>query len=86
MIEISTMTIVARVVFNKNIMCKFSRWMSVWFINNKIMLYEDRIDVSEGMMLIKKVHQKCVMFVTIGFLKIIVLSFNQMSAIDVTIY
>ena len=50
------------------------------------MLYEDRIDVSEGMMLIKKVHQKSVMFVTIVFLKIIVLSFNQMSAIDVTIY
>ena len=37
-------------------------------------------------MLIKKVHQKSVIFVVTGISKIIVLSFNEMSAIDVTIY
>ena len=30
------------------------------------MIYYDRIDVSEGIHLIKQVHQKNVMFVTIG--------------------
>ena len=30
------------------------------------MLYYDRIDVSEKLMLIKQVHQKSVMFVTMG--------------------
>ena len=30
------------------------------------MLYYDRIDVSEGMMLTKQVHQKSVMFVPIA--------------------
>ena len=34
-------------------------------MNNKEMLYYDRIDVSE-LMLIKQVHQKSVMLVTIG--------------------
>ena len=30
------------------------------------MIYYDRIDISEGIDLIKQVHQKSVMFVTIG--------------------
>ena len=38
------------------------------------------------LMLIKQVHQKYVKFVTIGISYVIVLSFNQMSAIDVMIY
>ena len=38
------------------------------------------------LMLIEQVHQKSVMFVTIGISWIIVLGFNQMSAIDVMIY
>ena len=38
------------------------------------------------LMLIKQVHQKSVIFVTIGIFKVIVLSFNQMSAIDVMTY
>ena len=38
------------------------------------------------LMLLKQVHQKSVIFVTIGIAWIIVLSFNQMSAIDVIIY
>ena len=46
----------------------------------------DRIDVSEGTDVNKKVHQKGVIFVTIGISYIIVLSFNQMSAIDVMFY
>ena len=39
------------------------------------------------LMLIKQVHQKSVIFltITIDISKIIVLSFNQMSAVDVTI-
>ena len=50
------------------------------------MLDYDRIDVSEGMDVNKEVHQKSVMFVTIGISWIIVLSFNQMSVIEVMIY
>ena len=46
------------------------------------MLYCDKIDVCEGI----EVHLKNVMFVTIGIFQISVLSFNQMSAIDVMIY
>ena len=38
------------------------------------------------LMFIKQAHQNSVMFVTIGISEIIVLSFNQMSAIDVMIY
>ena len=36
--------------------------------------------------LTKQVHQKSVIFVTIGIFEIIVLSFNQMSAVNVMIY
>ena len=38
------------------------------------------------LMLIKQAHQKNVIFVTIGISEIIILSFNQMSAIVVMIY
>ena len=38
------------------------------------------------LMLIKQVHQKSVMFPTIGTLQIIVFSFSQMSTIDGMIY
>ena len=38
------------------------------------------------LMLIKQVHQKSVIFVTIGIFEITLLSFNQISAIDVMIY
>ena len=38
------------------------------------------------MVLIKQVHQKSVMFVTIGIFKIIFLCLNQMYAIDAIIY
>ena len=37
-------------------------------------------------MLIKQAHQKSVMFLTIGISPIIVLSFNQISVIDVMVY
>ena len=36
--------------------------------------------------IVKQVHQKSVIFATIGISWIIVLRFNQMSAIDVMIY
>ena len=38
------------------------------------------------MMLIRQKNEKSVIFVTIGIFQIKVLSFNQMSAIDVIIY
>ena len=38
------------------------------------------------LILIKQVDQKSVIFVTIGISKILVLSFNQMSVIDLMIY
>ena len=38
------------------------------------MLEYDRIDISEGIDVNKKMHQKNVIFVTIGILKILVLS------------
>ena len=38
------------------------------------------------LMLIKQVHQKITIFAIIGISEIIVLSFKQMSAIDVMIY
>ena len=53
------------------------------------MLYYDRIDASKGidvLMLIRQVDQKSVIFVTNCFFLIIVLSVNQMTAIDVMIY
>ena len=46
----------------------------------------DRTDVSEGLMLIRQVHQKSVIIVTIGIFWNIVLIFNQMYAIDAMIY
>ena len=46
------------------------------------MLYFDRTDVSEG----TDVNKKSMIFVTVGISKIIVLSLNQMFAIDVMIY
>ena len=50
------------------------------------MLYYDRIDISEGLDVIKQGHQKSGTFVTIGIFLIIILSFNQITAIDVIIY
>ena len=41
------------------------------------MLEYDRIDVSEGIDVNKKAYQKNVTFVTIGFLKILVLSMRS---------
>ena len=49
------------------------------------MLEYDRIDISEELMLIKQVHQKSVIFVAIGILKILVLSMNRISAMVVMI-
>ena len=46
----------------------------------------DRTDVSEGLMLIRQVHQKSVIIVTIGIFWNIVLIFNQMYSADAMIY
>ena len=45
-------------------------------MNNITMLYYDRIEVSEGTHVNKKVNQKSPIFVTIGIIQIKVLSFN----------
>ena len=50
------------------------------------MLYFNRIDAFKGMILIKQVHQKGVIFVTIGIFLTKGLSFNYTYAIDVMIY
>ena len=64
---------------------KFDTWY--FWMNFSIlqMLYFDRIDVSEEIDLNKTNDQKSLIFVT-GISLIIVLSFNQISAIDVMIY
>ena len=49
------------------------------------MLEYDRIDISEGMMLIKQVCQKNAIFVTISILKILVLSMRSIFAMVVMI-
>ena len=49
------------------------------------MLEYDRIDISEGMMLIKQQHQKNVIFATIDILKILVLSMSHVFAMAVMI-
>ena len=55
-------------------------------MNNTKMLYLIELTLLKEFMLIKQVHQKSVIFVTISISNIIVLSFNQMSVIDVLIY
>ena len=49
------------------------------------MLEYERIDISEGLMLIKQIYQKSVIFVTVGILKILVLNVNLIFVIDVII-
>ena len=49
------------------------------------MLEYDRIDISEKITLTKQVHQKSVIFVTIGVLKILVLSMNHIFAMVIMI-
>ena len=52
MIKIHNATIVFRSVFHENNKCHprsfFFRWTLKWIINNKKILYYDRIDVFEG--------------------------------------
>ena len=50
------------------------------------MLQYEKIDVSEGIDVIKLVHQKNVSFVTIVFLKILDLNLKNMFVINVMIY
>ena len=50
------------------------------------MLEYDRISIfQKELTLIKQVHQKCVIFVTIGILKLLVVSMNHIFAMDVMI-
>ena len=49
------------------------------------MLEYERIDISEGMMLIKQIYQNNVIFLTIGILKILVLNLSLVFAMVVMI-
>ena len=49
------------------------------------MVEYDRVDISEALMVIEQVHQKNVIFVTIGNLKILVLSMNHIFVMVVMI-
>ena len=49
------------------------------------MLEYNRIDISGGMMLIKQMHQKNLIFVTIGILKVLVLNMSHIFAMVVMI-
>ena len=49
------------------------------------MLEYERIDISEGIELIKQIYQKSAVFVTIGILKILVLNMNLIVVMDVMI-
>ena len=50
------------------------------------MLYTIELMFLTEFIVIKLAHQTRLIYVTIGFSPITVLSFNQMSAVDVTIY
>ena len=49
------------------------------------MIEYERIDISEGIDVNKKIYQKSVIFVTIGILKISVLNMNLILVMDVII-
>ena len=57
-IEIQNATIVVRAVF--------LRWMPIWIINNLKTISYKKIDMSEGIVLIKQANQKSAIFVTTG--------------------
>ena len=50
------------------------------------MLQYKKIDISEGMILIKQMHQNNVFFFIIGVSKTLVINSNQMFVINVMIY
>ena len=50
------------------------------------MLQYKRIDISEGMILIKQMHQKSVFFFIIGVSKTLIINLNQMFVINIMIY
>ena len=71
MIEICSMIIVVRAVFHENNKyypqvffheCLYK----LWIMNNMKMPYFERTDVLKELILLKQVHQKSVMFATIG--------------------
>ena len=49
------------------------------------MIEYEKIDISEGLMLIEQIYQKNVIFVTVGILKILVLNMNLIFVMDVMI-
>ena len=50
------------------------------------MLQYEKIDVAEGIDIIKPVHQKNICFVAIGILKMLDLNLNHMFAINVMMF
>ena len=71
MIEICSMIIVVRAVFHENNKYYPQVFLheclyELWIMNNMKMPYFERTDVLKELILIKQVHQKSVMFATIG--------------------
>ena len=65
---------------------KFDARYFIWMVVYYKCYISMKLTLLKELMLIKQVHQKSVIFANIGFSEIIVLSFNQMSAINVMIY
>ena len=85
-IEIHIVTIVIRAAFHENNKHYSQVVLDECLHKMKKCYIMIELTFLKELKLIKQVHQKSLMFVTIGISEIINLSFNQMSAIDAMIY
>ena len=85
-IEIHIVTIVIRAAFHENNKHYSQVVLDECLYKMKKSYIMIELTFLKELKLIKQVHQKSVMFVTIGISEIINLSVNQMSAIDAMIY
>ena len=85
-IEIHIVTVVIRAAFHENNKHYSQVVLDECLYKMKKCYIMIELTFLKELKLIKQVHQKSLMFVTIGISEIINLSFNQMSAIDAMIY
>ena len=85
-IEIHIVTVVIRAAFHENNKHYSQVVLDECLYKMKKCYIMIELTFLKELKLIKQVHQKSVMFVTIGISEIIDLSVNQMSAIDAMIY
>ena len=85
-IEIHIVTVVIRAAFHENNKHYSQVFLDECLYKMKKCYIMIELTFLKELKLIKQVHQKSVMFVTIGISEIIDLSVNQMSAIDAMIY